>query len=100
MNPAGSSKTDSKIRYAGIDVRNVMMNSTPKIRPCLWSSFICGSRSFPSGSASVKDDLAHDNRRLKHEATRTWLSWLPEVHVEGHSPAQPPEPPNRPSESH
>jgi RND superfamily putative drug exporter len=27
----------------------------------------------------------------------TWLSWVPEVHVEGHSPAQPPEPPEPPA---
>ena len=27
----------------------------------------------------------------------TWLSWVPEVHVEGHSPAQPPSPPEPPA---
>ena len=27
----------------------------------------------------------------------SWLSWIPEVHVEGHSPAQPPEPPEPPA---
>jgi uncharacterized membrane protein YdfJ with MMPL/SSD domain len=27
----------------------------------------------------------------------SWLSWVPEVHVEGHSPAQPPEPPEPPA---
>ena len=27
----------------------------------------------------------------------SWLSWVPDVHVEGHSPAQPPEPPEPPA---
>ena len=27
----------------------------------------------------------------------SWLSWVPEVHVEGHSPAQPPSPPEPPA---
>ena len=40
MYAAGSSRTDWKRRYAGIDVTNVTMNSTPNIRPCLWSSAI------------------------------------------------------------
>ena len=34
-NPAGSSRTGWKSASAPIDVMNVMMNSTPNIRPCL-----------------------------------------------------------------
>ena len=35
MYPAGSSRTGWKRASAAIEVMNVMMNSTPKIRPCL-----------------------------------------------------------------
>jgi hypothetical protein len=36
--PAGSLRTGWKRNAAGIDVRNVMMNSIPKIRAVPWSS--------------------------------------------------------------
>src|SRR5688572_25912098 len=58
MNWAGSSRTDSKIKYAGIDVRNVMMNSTPKIRACLWSSAIY----HPSSVVSLAVQPGYSNR--------------------------------------
>ena len=40
MYAAGSSRMSWKRMYARIDVTNVRTNSTPKIRPCLWSSAI------------------------------------------------------------
>ena len=43
MYPAGSSSTGWKSASAGIDVMNVMMNSTPKIRAFLWSVFTTNS---------------------------------------------------------
>src|SRR5918995_3433637 len=43
MYPAGSSRTGWKRASAPMEVMNVMMKSTPKIRACLWSSSIPAS---------------------------------------------------------